>query len=74
MERAINTVPELQTARRSVARTEDFPLAMMIRVVNFAVTGRAAIPPWLAMAYQAAQHPEVFRRVARGRVRDRCRT
>ena len=66
MERAINTALELQTARRSLARIEDFLLAMMTRVVDYAVTGRAAMPPWLAMACQAAQHPEVFRRGAAG--------
>ncbi len=66
MERAINTALELQTARRSLARIEDFLLAMMTRVVDYAVTGRAAMPPWPAMACQAAQHPEVFRRGAAG--------
>ena len=66
MERAINTALELQTARRSLARIEDFLLAMMTRVVDYAVTGHAAMPPWLAMACQAAQRPEVFRRGAAG--------
>ncbi|MDJ0825402.1 MAG: AraC family transcriptional regulator [Rhodobacter sp.] len=66
VERAVNAALELQTARRSLARIEEFLLTMMTRVVDYAAGSGTAMPGWLVAACQAAEQPEVFRRGAAG--------
>lgn len=61
LERAINSMAELQMARRTLTRIEQFLLYMMTRVVDFAVTLPEGTPQWLVSACLAARTPEVFR-------------
>lgn len=67
-----DTALERQTARRSLARIDDVPLTMMTRVVDYAVTGHAAVQPWLAWLRSTPKCSAVARPV-RGRSRARTR-
>ncbi|MDJ1007714.1 MAG: AraC family transcriptional regulator [Paracoccaceae bacterium] len=68
IERAVNTAMDLQTDDRSLARIEQFLLALMTRVVDISVDPTSAAPDWLATACLAARDPQVFRRGAAGLV------
>lgn len=66
LERAINSSVELQTARRTRARIEQFLLYMMTRVIDYSLAVPADTPRWLVTACQAAHSPEVFKQGATG--------
>ena len=66
LERAINSSVELQAARRTLARIEQFLLYFMTRVVDYAIAMPPDTPHWLVSACHAARTPEVFRRGATG--------
>ncbi len=64
--RAINVAQQLQTARRSLARIEEFLLVLINRVAD-ATSGVAnTAPRWFSEACSAAQSREVFRKGASG--------
>lgn len=66
LERAINSMVELQTARRTLTRIEQFLLYVITRVVDFAITLPEGTPRWLVSACVAARTPEVFRQGSAG--------
>lgn len=66
IERAINSSVELQIARRTLTRIEQFLLYFMTRVIDYAVTLPKDTPRWLVAACHAARTPEVFRRGSAG--------
>ncbi|WP_226783268.1 helix-turn-helix transcriptional regulator [Oceaniglobus trochenteri] len=66
LERAINSSAEMQTARRTLARIEQFLLYLMTRVIDYAIILPEGTPRWLVTACQAARTPRVFRRGAAG--------
>ena len=66
IERAVNSMLELQTAHRSLARIEEFLLNLMTRVVDYTALLPSSAPGWLRDACQSARAPEVFRDGAAG--------
>ncbi len=66
LERAINSSVELQTARRTLGRIEQFLLYFMTRVIDYSIAMPPDTPRWLVSACQAARTPEVFKKGATG--------
>ena len=66
--RAVTMAEQLQTADRSLARIEEFLLALMNRVAHVTSGVTATTPRWFTEACSAALSPEVFRRGASGLV------
>ncbi|MCK0149175.1 AraC family transcriptional regulator [Marivita sp. S6314] len=64
--RALNVATQLQTADRSLARIEEFLLALINRVAVPETRAIRTAPRWFSAACNAAQHPEVFRDGAAG--------
>ena len=64
--RAMNMATQLQTADRSLARIEEFLLALTNRVAVPETRAIRTAPRWFSAACNAAQHPEVFREGAAG--------
>ena len=66
VERAINSMLELQSAHRSLSRIEEFLLNLITRVVDYTALLPATAPKWLGEACLASRSPEVFREGAAG--------
>lgn len=66
LERAINSSAEMQSARRTLARIEQFLLYFMTRVIDYSILLPEGTPRWLVSACQAARTPEVFRKGSAG--------
>ncbi|SFS21336.1 helix-turn-helix transcriptional regulator [Yoonia litorea] len=66
--RAITIAEQLQTAERSLARIEEFLLALINRVAHLPIGVSASTPRWFAAACSAALSPEIFRLGAPGLV------
>lgn len=66
LERAINSSVEMQTARRTRARIEQYLLYVMTRVIDYSLAVPAGTPRWLVVACQAAHSPDVFKQGATG--------
>ena len=64
--RALNVSSQLQTADRTLARIEEFLLALTNRVAVPETRAVRTAPRWFSAACNAAQHPEVFRDGAAG--------
>ncbi|MEO0919231.1 MAG: AraC family transcriptional regulator, partial [Pseudomonadota bacterium] len=60
--RAVTVAEQLQTADRTLARIEEYLLALMNRVAHVSSGVDAATPRWFAEACSAALSPDVFRR------------
>ncbi|MDJ1017507.1 MAG: AraC family transcriptional regulator [Paracoccaceae bacterium] len=61
IERAINTMLELQTTHRRLELIEEFLMTLLVRVVDLPETSGAKLPGWLVDACARAREPEVFR-------------
>lgn len=66
--RAVTMAEQLQTAARSLARIEEFLLALVNRIAHSSSGVTAATPRWFAKACSAALSPEIFRQGATGLV------
>lgn len=65
-ERAMNVCNQLQTADRSLARIEEFLLALINRVAVPETRAVRTAPRWFSAACNAAQHRDVFQKGATG--------
>ena len=64
--RAITVAQQLQTAQQSLARIEEFLLALTNRVANATSGATVAMPKWFAAACSSAQSQDVFRQGSAG--------
>ncbi len=60
-ERAVNVAQQLKTARRTLARIEEYLLTLVNRVADVSSQVDARAPQWFVTACSAIQSPEVFR-------------
>ncbi|MEL6957380.1 MAG: AraC family transcriptional regulator [Pseudomonadota bacterium] len=67
--RAITMAEQLQTAERSLARIEEFLLALINRVAHASSGVTSSQPRWFAEACSAALSPDVFRLGGQGLVK-----
>ncbi len=61
IERAINTMLELQTIHRRLELIEEFLMTLLVRVVDLPEKSGDKLPDWLIHACTRAKEPEVFR-------------
>ncbi len=61
IERAINTMLELQTTHRRLELIEEFLMTLLVRVVDLPSKSGEKLPGWLVDACTRAREPEVFR-------------
>lgn len=60
-ERAVNVAQQLKTARRELARIEEYLLTLINRVADASSQVDARAPKWFVKACSAIQSPDVFR-------------
>ena len=61
-ERAVNVAQQLKTARRELARIEEYLLTLINRVADASSQVDAHAPKWFVKACSAIQSPDVFRK------------